>query len=71
MKKLKPYIRKKQSPINTTKIENYPEIEVMRSLEHPNIMSILEIVQENKVYEQAHYLVLDLGVPLMEFARHK
>jgi serine/threonine protein kinase len=43
----------------------------MRGLSHPNVMSIRQILQEDKGYETAHYLLLDLGVGLMELTRHK
>ena len=64
-------MRKKVSNPGTLKIENYPEIKVMQSLEHRNVMSIREIIQENKGYEVNHYLMMDLGIPLMELTRHK
>lgn len=50
IKKLKPYIRKKNVSTNAMKIEQYPEIYVMKRLEHPNVMSIRQIIQENKGY---------------------
>lgn len=43
----------------------------MKGLEHLNVMSIRQILQENKGYEISHYLLLDLGVGLMELTRHK
>lgn len=64
-------MRKKQHSENPLKIENYPEIQVMRAIEHKNVMSILEIIQDNKGYEMGHYLVLDLGITLIELFRHK
>ena len=64
-------MRKKHINPNMLKIENYPEIEVMRGLQHNNVMAIREIIQENKGYEMAHYLVLDLGITLMELFKHK
>ena len=70
-KKLKPYMRKKYSSSSSLTIENYPELTVMRQLDHPNLMSIKEVVQQNKNYETAHYIMMDLGIPLMELANHK
>jgi serine/threonine protein kinase len=64
-------MRKKGSSPGTLKVENYPEVKVMQSLEHRNVMNIREIIQENKGYELNHYLMLDLGIPLMELTRHK
>ena len=43
----------------------------MRQLEHPNVMNIREIREQNKGYEISHYLVLDLGIDLMDLTRHK
>jgi len=50
IKKLKPYIRKKQVSQDMLKIENYPEIVVMKAIQHKNVMTIREIIQENKGY---------------------
>ena len=70
-KKLKPYMRKKYFSSSSLTIENYPELTVMKQLDHPNLMSIKEIIQENKTYETVHYIMMDLGIPLMELANHK
>lgn len=70
-KKLKPYMRKKYSSNSSLNIENYPELTVMKQLDHPNLMSIREIIQDNKTYETVHYIMMDLGIPLMELAKHK
>ena len=70
-KKLKPYMRKKYSSNPSLDIENFPELIVMKQLDHPNLMAIREILQDNKSYEIVHYIMMDLGIPLMELAKHK
>lgn len=50
IKKLKPYIRKKNISPSSMQIEHFPEISVMKALDHPNVMSIHQILQENKGY---------------------
>jgi ABC-type transporter MlaC component len=44
-KKLKPYMRKKGMGEGVLKVENYPELQVMRSLNHPNVMGIRELIE--------------------------
>ena len=43
----------------------------MQQLSHPNILELKEIVQFDRGYELNHYLVMDFGIELMEFAKHK
>lgn len=43
----------------------------MQQLSHPNILELKQIVQFDRGYELNHYLVMDFGIELMEFAKHK
>lgn len=71
LKKLKPYARKKYifPPINN--IEDFPEVVIMKKLSHPNILELKGIAQYDKGYELNHYLVIDFGIELLEFVKHK
>jgi serine/threonine protein kinase len=71
LKKLKPYPRKKYSAPLISELEDYPEIAIMQSLSHPNVLPLKGIVQQDKGFEMNHYMVLEFGIELLEFSKHK
>jgi serine/threonine protein kinase len=71
LKKLKTYPRKKYTSPVISKVEEYPEVAIMGSLSHPNLLALRGMVQRDKGFELSHYMVMDFGIELLEFARHK
>lgn len=47
------------------------EIQIMKKLHHPNLMSIRDIAERNKGYKINKYIIMDYGIEIMELMKHK